>query len=111
MARLHLDKLGAKLTRLSQEQADYIGVSVDGPMQAGALLPLQDVRHPGSRFESEALSSIPEPWTRQNREPRERVVRSPGVLGFERPRCGASAWRRAGDAGASEPKDRGGAGG
>ena len=31
VARLHLDKLGAKLTALSQEQADYIGVPVDGP--------------------------------------------------------------------------------
>ena len=31
VARLHLDKLGAKLTTLSQEQADYIGVPVGGP--------------------------------------------------------------------------------
>ena len=31
VARLHLKKLGVKLTRLSQEQADYIGVPVDGP--------------------------------------------------------------------------------
>lgn len=31
VARLHLAKLGVKLTTLSQEQADYIGVSVDGP--------------------------------------------------------------------------------
>jgi len=31
VARLHLEKLGAKLTRLSQKQADYIGVPVDGP--------------------------------------------------------------------------------
>ena len=31
VARLHLDKLGAKLTKLSQEQADYIGVPVAGP--------------------------------------------------------------------------------
>jgi len=31
VARLHLSKLGAKLTRLSDEQAEYIGVSVDGP--------------------------------------------------------------------------------
>ena len=31
VARLHLSKLGAKLTTLSQEQADYIGVQVDGP--------------------------------------------------------------------------------
>tara|TARA_Y100000588_G_C14197534_1_gene900917 strand:+ start:366 stop:1805 length:1440 start_codon:yes stop_codon:yes gene_type:complete len=31
VARLHLGKLGAKLTELSPEQADYIGVPVDGP--------------------------------------------------------------------------------
>jgi len=31
VARLHLGKIGASLTRLSQEQADYIGVPVDGP--------------------------------------------------------------------------------
>lgn len=31
VARLHLDKLGAKLTKLSKKQADYIGVPVEGP--------------------------------------------------------------------------------
>jgi adenosylhomocysteinase len=31
VARLHLDKLGAHLTKLSDKQADYIGVPVDGP--------------------------------------------------------------------------------
>ena len=31
VARLHLDHLGAKLTILSDEQADYIGVSKEGP--------------------------------------------------------------------------------
>ncbi|UDQ97702.1 adenosylhomocysteinase [Lentisphaerota bacterium WC36G] len=31
VARLHLDKIGVKLTKLTQEQADYIGVNVDGP--------------------------------------------------------------------------------
>ena len=31
VARLHLDKLGAKLSKLSKEQADYIGVKVEGP--------------------------------------------------------------------------------
>jgi len=31
VARLHLPKLGVKLTKLSQEQADYIGVPVNGP--------------------------------------------------------------------------------
>ncbi len=31
VARLHLEKIGCKLTTLSQEQADYIGVKVEGP--------------------------------------------------------------------------------
>jgi adenosylhomocysteinase len=31
VARLHLKKVGAALTTLSQEQADYINVPVDGP--------------------------------------------------------------------------------
>jgi adenosylhomocysteinase len=31
VARLHLDKLGARMTVLSKEQADYIGVAVNGP--------------------------------------------------------------------------------
>ncbi len=31
VAILHLEKLGVKLTKLSKEQADYIGVEVDGP--------------------------------------------------------------------------------
>ena len=31
VARLHLDALGAKLTLLTQQQADYIGVPVTGP--------------------------------------------------------------------------------
>ncbi len=31
VARLHLDHLGVKLTQLTQEQADYIGVPLDGP--------------------------------------------------------------------------------
>ncbi|WP_423930680.1 adenosylhomocysteinase [Candidatus Palauibacter sp.] len=31
VARLHLDHLGARLTELTAEQADYIGVSRDGP--------------------------------------------------------------------------------
>ena len=34
VARLHLDKLGVKLTKLTKEQADYIGVPVDGPYKA-----------------------------------------------------------------------------
>jgi adenosylhomocysteinase len=34
VARMHLDHLGAKLTTLTQQQADYIGVPVDGPYKA-----------------------------------------------------------------------------
>lgn len=33
VARLHLDRLGVKLTRLSKDQADYIGVSPKGPFK------------------------------------------------------------------------------
>ncbi|MBT3465230.1 adenosylhomocysteinase, partial [archaeon] len=31
VARLHLDQLGIKLTKLTDEQADYINVPVNGP--------------------------------------------------------------------------------
>ena len=33
VARLHLDRIGVKLSKLNKEQADYIGVSVDGPFK------------------------------------------------------------------------------
>jgi adenosylhomocysteinase len=35
VARLHLGSLGVELTKLSKEQADYIGVAVDGPYKPG----------------------------------------------------------------------------
>jgi adenosylhomocysteinase len=35
VARLHLNKVGANLTALSQEQADYINVPVEGPFKPG----------------------------------------------------------------------------
>ena len=31
VARLHLEQLGVKLTRLTNEQSEYIGVPLDGP--------------------------------------------------------------------------------
>ena len=34
VARLHLDKIGAKLTVLTDKQVDYIGVSKDGPYKS-----------------------------------------------------------------------------
>ena len=34
VARLHLDKIGAKLTKLTKDQADYINVSVEGPYKS-----------------------------------------------------------------------------
>ena len=34
VARLHLDKLGVRLTTLTQEQADYLGLPVEGPYKA-----------------------------------------------------------------------------
>jgi adenosylhomocysteinase len=34
VARLHVAKIGAKLTTLTPEQADYIGVPVEGPFKS-----------------------------------------------------------------------------
>jgi adenosylhomocysteinase len=34
VARLHLEKIGAKLTKLTPEQADYIGVPIEGPFKS-----------------------------------------------------------------------------
>lgn len=34
VARLHLEKIGVKLTKLTKEQAEYIGVPVDGPYKS-----------------------------------------------------------------------------
>jgi len=34
VARLHLEKIGVKLTKLSAKQADYLGVPVEGPYKA-----------------------------------------------------------------------------
>ena len=34
VARLHLEKIGVKLTTLSPKQADYLGVAIDGPYKA-----------------------------------------------------------------------------
>jgi adenosylhomocysteinase len=34
VARLHLDQLGVKLTKLTKEQSDYIGVGQNGPFKA-----------------------------------------------------------------------------
>jgi len=31
VARLHLEKIGVKLTKLTKDQADYLGVAVEGP--------------------------------------------------------------------------------
>ena len=33
VAALHLEKLGVKLTQMKKEQADYIGVPVEGPFK------------------------------------------------------------------------------
>ena len=34
VARLHLKKIGVTLTKLTQKQADYIGVPIEGPYKA-----------------------------------------------------------------------------
>jgi len=34
VARLHLDKIGVKLTKLSEKQAEYLSIPVDGPFKS-----------------------------------------------------------------------------
>lgn len=34
VARLHLEKIGAKLTKLTPRQADYLGVTAEGPYKS-----------------------------------------------------------------------------
>ncbi|HET9819377.1 MAG TPA: adenosylhomocysteinase, partial [Rhodanobacteraceae bacterium] len=34
VARLHLEQIGVKLTQLTKDQADYLGVPVEGPYKA-----------------------------------------------------------------------------
>jgi adenosylhomocysteinase len=34
VARLHLAQIGVKLTKLSRKQADYLGVTMEGPYKA-----------------------------------------------------------------------------
>ncbi len=36
VARLHLDKLGVKLTRLTQDQSEYLGIPIEGPYKPDA---------------------------------------------------------------------------
>jgi len=33
VARLHLVRLGAKVSKLTQKQADYLGIPIDGPFK------------------------------------------------------------------------------
>jgi len=33
VAKLHLKKLGIKLTKLNQEQSDYINIDIEGPFK------------------------------------------------------------------------------
>ena len=34
VARLHLEKIGVKLTKLSEKQAKYLGIPIDGPFKS-----------------------------------------------------------------------------
>ena len=63
VARLHLDKLGVKLTQLSAKQAEYLDVDVEGPYKPehyrllGSTAPSDRTRTPGSlrRFRRSAF--------------------------------------------------------
>ena len=57
VARLHLDQLGVKLTKLSKEQADYIGVPVEGPYKADHYRTTVRFVDGGDRMPGRRLSS------------------------------------------------------
>ena len=63
VARLHLAKLGVKLTELTKEQADYIGVPKDGPYKPEhyRVLTIGNARRPHRR--SQIGGS---PWRRRD---------------------------------------------
>ncbi len=52
VARLHLAKIGVKLTKLRPDQASYIGVKQEGPYKAGPLPVLRNRSVSNSHFES-----------------------------------------------------------
>jgi len=45
VARLHLQKIGVKLTKLSDKQAEYLGVPIEGPYKVRALSLLATTRN------------------------------------------------------------------
>src|SRR4029078_4578406 len=47
VARLHLAKIGVKLTELRKDQADYIGVKQEGPYKADHYRCSEETRHSG----------------------------------------------------------------
>ena len=47
VARLHLDALGVQLTTLTEEQADYLGVAVEGPYKPDHVPLLSRTARPG----------------------------------------------------------------
>ena len=57
VARLHLDKLGVKLTELTPDQASYIGVDSDGPVQAGSL-PVLDAECKAAKSRSQKCRGL-----------------------------------------------------
>ena len=113
VARLHLDALGVELTELTPEQAAYIGVAVDGPVQ-GRPLPLlsgdgcRRPRHP-------ATSALGEPVRLRREHRRERAMRASSSRSAARSRSRRSATtaarNRSGGASGSGRDERGDLGG
>ena len=64
VARLHLDHLGVRLTELTDEQSEYLGVPLDGPVQARPLPLLGTLRRVsdhGARRCSDAGRAVARP--------------------------------------------------
>ena len=91
VARLHLAKIGAKLTKLRPDQSDYIGVPVERTVQAGPL-PVLALGHPGRVrlcHPRRALRDI-ELASRRGRRPRAERWRHP--IRFSKNVLSGSGW-------------------
>ena len=58
VARLHLEKVGAKLTKLSKEQADYISVTTEGPYKPDAYALLDSRINISEEIKTKSIAEI-----------------------------------------------------
>ena len=96
VARLHLGKLGVKLTELSAEQSSYLGDPVAGSLQAGALPVLAGPCLPPARSPSRDAPGCSNTWLLPVDRPARPVSNTP-LLAPSRLSCGIGETRLPGN--------------